>query len=265
MEGITMEGQQNTGQSLILALLPSAGLTLAVLAGLAAALAGFGHRWGWWHYRTGFMVLKGAAYVGIAAAVVSLAGLIITRPLLLRQGMVLSLAGILIGLLTASIPWSWFRTVKQVPYIHDISTDTENPPKFVAVLPLRKDATNPAEYGGPDIAAQQRKGYPDIVPLRLTAPPDRVFEQALQAAREMGWEIVEAAPGNRRIEATDTTFWFGFKDDVVIRITPEAEGSRVDVRSLSRVGRSDVGTNAKRIRAYFRLFERKNQQGKGTV
>ena len=250
-----MDGQQNTNQPFILALLPLAGILLAILAGLAAALAGFGHRWGWWHYRTGFTVLKAAAYLGIAAAAVSLAGLIITRPLLLRQGAVLSLAGILIGLLTAGIPWSWMRTVKQVPVIHDISTDTENPPKFVAVLPLRKDAANPAEYGGPDIAAQQRKGYPDIVPLRLTVPPDRAFEQALQAARDMGWEIVDANADGWRIEATDTTFWFGFKDDVVIRITPEPDGSRVDVRSLSRVGKSDVGTNAKRIRKYLNRLD----------
>ena len=188
-----MEGQQSTSQPLVIALLPAAGFSLAILAGLAAALAGFGHRWGWWHYRTGFMVLKAAAYLGIAAAAISLAGLIITRPLLLRQGALLSLAGVLIGLFTAGIPWSWMRTVKQVPYIHDISTDTENPPHFVAVLPLRKDAANPASYGGPDVAAQQRKGYPDIVPLHLPASPDRAFEQALQAARGMGWEIVDAS------------------------------------------------------------------------
>jgi uncharacterized protein (DUF1499 family) len=256
MEGTAMDGQQNSGQPLVIAMLPALGFTLAVLAGIAAALAGFGHRWGWWHYRTGFTVLKGAAYVGIAAAALSLASLIITRPLLLRQGVVLALAGILIGFLTAGIPWSWLRTVKQVPYIHDITTDTEKPPKFVAVLPLRKDAANPAEYGGSDIAAQQRKGYPDIVPLRLTVPPDRVFEQALQVARDMGWEIVDASSGQLRIEATDTTFWFGFKDDVVICITPKPDGSRIDVRSLSREGKSDVGTNAKRIRAYFRRLER---------
>jgi len=252
-----MDGQQNAGQPLVIAMLPALGFTLTVLAGIAAALAGFGHRWGWWHYRTGFMVLKVAAYVGIAAAAVSLAGLITTRPLLLRQGVVFSLAGILVGLLTAGLPWTWMRTVKQVPYIHDISTDTENPPQFAAVLPLRKDAANPAEYGGPDIAAQQRKGYPDIVPLRLPLRPDRALELAVQAAREMGWEIVDASPVQLRIEATDTTFWFGFKDDVVIRITPDPEGSRVDVRSLSRVGKSDVGTNAKRIRAYLRKFDQR--------
>jgi uncharacterized protein (DUF1499 family) len=256
IERIAMDGQQNTNQPFILALLPLAGTILAIIGGLAAASAGFGHRWGVWSYRTGFTVLKAAAYLGIAAAAVSLAGLIVTRPLLLRQGMVLSFAGILIGLITASIPWSWMRMVKQVPYIHDISTDAENPPKFIAVLPLRKDAPNPAEYGGPDIAAQQRKGYPDIVPRLMKVPPDRAFEQALSTARDMGWEIVDAKSKDGRIEATDTTFWFGFKDDVIIRITPALDGSRVDVRSLSRVGMSDVGTNAKRIRKYLNRLDR---------
>jgi len=251
-----MDGQQNTNQPFILALLQLMGTILAVLAGFAAASAGFGHRWGWWSYRTGFTVLKAAAYLGIAAAVVSLAGLVVTRPMFQRQGMVLAMAGILIGLLTAGIPWSWMRTAKQVPYIHDISTDTDNPPKFIAVLPLRKAAPNPAEYGGSDIAAQQRKYYPDIVPRLRKVPPDRAFEQALSTARDMGWEIVDAKPKDGRIEATDTTFWFGFKDDVVIRITPALDGSRVDVRSLSRGGKSDVGTNAKRIRDYFRKLER---------
>lgn len=253
-----MDGQQDNNQPFLLTLLPLAGMLFAILAGLAATLAGFGHRWGWWHYRTGFAVLKAAAYFGIAAAMVSLAGFIVTRPFHLRQGAVLSLVGILIGLLTASIPWSWMRTAKQMPVIHDITTDTDNPPNFVAILPIRKDAANPAEYGGPDIAAQQRQGYPDIVPIRMMVPPERAFEQALLVAREMGWEIVEANPKDNHIEATDTTFWFGFKDDVVIRITPAPDGSRIDVRSLSRVGKSDVGTNAKRIRAYFRKLERMN-------
>jgi len=250
-----MDGQQSTGQPLAIILLPAAAFALAVLAGIAATLAGFGHRWGWWHYRTGFMVLKGAAYLGVAAAIVSLAGLVMIRPLLQRQGAVLSLAGILVGLLTAGIPWSWLLTVKQVPSIHDISTDTENPPSFVAVLPLRKDAANPPEYGGPEIAAQQRKGYPDIVPLHLAVQPARAFGLAVQAARDMGWSIMDASSDRLHIEATDTTFWFGFKDDVVIRITPEPGGSRVDVRSVSRVGKSDVGTNAKRIRAYLRKLQ----------
>ena len=74
----------------------------------------------------------------------------------------------------------------------------------------------------------------------------------MAAARKIGWVIVDANAAEGRIETTDTTFWFGFKDDIVIRITPADHGSRVDIRSVSRVGKSDVGTNAKRIRKYLK-------------
>ena len=139
----------------------------------------------------------------------------------------------------------------RVPAIHDITTDTIQPPPFLAILPLRAGAVNPVEYGGADVAAKQKQAYPDIVPLTLAIPPDRAFDRALAAARGMGWEMVASDPAGGRIEATDTTFWFGFKDDVVVRVTPQPNGSRVDVRSLSRVGVGDIGANAARIRAYL--------------
>ncbi len=82
------------------------------------------------------------------------------------------------------------------------------------------------------------------------APPE-AFRRAEEIARGMGWEIVASVPREGRIEATDTTFWYGFKDDIVIRIEPEASASRIDVRSVSRVGKSDVGKNAARIRAFM--------------
>ena len=85
----------------------------------------------------------------------------------------------------------------------------------------------------------------------LSVPPSQAFDRALSAARGMKWEIVASDPATGRIEATDTTFWFGFKDDVVVRISSAPQGSRIDVRSVSRVGRSDVGTNAKRIQIYL--------------
>jgi uncharacterized protein (DUF1499 family) len=90
----------------------------------------------------------------------------------------------------------------------------------------------------------------------LNVSPVLAFDRALGAARAMGWRIVDANPGQGRIEATDTTFWFGFQDDVVIRVAPTETGSRVDVRSLSRAGRSDVGTNAKRVRAFLARLPR---------
>ena len=106
-------------------------------------------------------------------------------------------------------------------------------------------------YGGPAIAAQQKKAYPDLKPAVLGVPPAQAFDRAVDAAKKQGWEIVAAVPAAGRIEATDTTRWFGFKDDVVIRVRPEGAGSRVDVRSVSRVGRGDVGTNARRIRGFL--------------
>jgi hypothetical protein len=136
--------------------------------------------------------------------------------------------------------------------IHDITTDTANPPQFAAILPLRKDAPNPADYGGPAVAELQKKGYPDLRTEILNLPTNAAFERALATARALGWRIVAAIPEQGRIEATDTTFWFGFTDDIVIRITAAGERSLVDVRSVSRVGKSDVGTNAKRIREYLK-------------
>lgn len=177
--------------------------------------------------------------------------LMLSRRQLSRVRLVLSICGVVIGLLVVGVLWSWWHTAQQVPAIHDITTDTENPPRFVSILPLRKDAANPAEYGGPEIAAKQRAAYPDLAPVMLPEPPAQAFDRALRTARDMGWTIVDSNSGEGRIEATDTTFWFGFKDDMVIRITAADHGSRVDVRSVSRVGRSDVGTNAKRIRKYL--------------
>jgi uncharacterized protein (DUF1499 family) len=147
------------------------------------------------------------------------------------------------------------QQARSVPPIHDITTDTLDPPEFIAIRPLRADAPNPPEYAGEVVARQQQEAYPDIRPYRLDVGAENAFEQALAAARKMGWEIVVADPAAGRIEATATTFWYGFKDDVVVRISEDNGGSVIDVRSKSRVGRSDVGANAARIRAYLEVLK----------
>ncbi len=224
-------------------------VALALLAIVLLVIAGPATRLGWWDFRTGFGLLRWAAYLGIAALVVGLVVLVFRRPPTGRVWLVLALVA---GLIAVLVPWGWLRTAKRVPPIHDITTDTEHPPEFVAVLRLRAGAPNPPDYGGPEIAAAQRQAYPDVQPLMVGASPAATFDRALAAARDMGWEIVSADTNAGRIEATATTRWFGFKDDVVVRIMPEKSGSRVDVRSVSRVGQSDVGTNAKRIREYLK-------------
>ena len=224
---------------------------VAVLCGLAAVAAGLGTRYAIWNFRIGLDILKWSAYGGVAAAVLSLIGLLATVRLVFKRGFLLALLGLAIAGALVFVAWHWMQLAKSLPPIHDITTDTENPPKFVAILPLRKNASNPPDYGGPAIAAQQHKAYPDIKPLILGIPPGEAFDKAIAVARKMGWNIVDANKAAGRIEAIATTLWFGFKDDIVIRVEQSGAGSRVDIRSVSRVGVSDIGTNAKRIRKFL--------------
>jgi uncharacterized protein (DUF1499 family) len=235
----------------IASLVARAGLALTVLGALSLLMSGVGSRWDWWDFRTGFVIFRWTLYGGLVAGLVALAGLVLA--LLARAGRtaLLSLATLALLAGVAAVPVTHLRAAGRVPPIHDISTDLDDPPRFVAVLPHRQGAPNPAEHAGPALAAQQRAGYPDLGPVRFSAPPDRVFARAVDVARRLGWEIVATAPAEGRLEATDRTRWFGFRDDVVVRVRPDGAGSRVDVRSVSRVGRSDLGTNARRIRGFL--------------
>lgn len=238
-----------------LSLCAVAGLALALLAALVAALAGPGYRFGLWPLVTGFGMLRYAAYGGIAAAAVALLGVVLARPGGSRRGLPLAIAGLVIGATVFGVLWNNVRIARQAPPIHDITTDFEDPPAFVAVLPLRGEGTHPVAYGGEEIAAQQRAGFPEIGPVVLAMPPDQLFEAALATARDMGWQIVAAEPADGRIEATDTTLWFGFKDDIVIRVRLEGDGARLDIRSLSRIGGGDAGTNAARVKSFVAALE----------
>lgn len=232
-----------------------AAMIVVALALLAAVFSGFGHRWGWWDFRTGFQLLRWAAWLALGGGALALLALLIS--LARRRLRETAAAGIvvLVAVAVISVPLQWMQLARSVPPIHDISTDTGNPPAFVAILPLRAGSQNPPDYAGESVAAQQREAYPDIVPLDLDIGADAAFALALEAARASGWEIVDADPAAGRIEAVATTFWFGFRDDVVVRVTAHDAGSRIDVRSKSRVGRGDAGANALRIRAFLDRVE----------
>jgi uncharacterized protein (DUF1499 family) len=220
-------------------------LLVAVLSAMVLLLSGPGYRVGAWSLPTAFMLLRWGAYGGILAAVV--AGGAMWRA---RGRSVFAALAFVIGLTTVAIPLRLQRAAASAPPIHDITTDTANPPTFNAVVPLRADASNTLEYSQ-EVARQQREHYPDIKPVIVEMPPPQVFERALEAARDAGWEIVATDADAGWIEATDTTTFFGFKDDVVVRLTSIGSRTVVDVRSVSRVGRGDVGTNARRIREYL--------------
>jgi uncharacterized protein (DUF1499 family) len=152
------------------------------------------------------------------------------------------------------VPVAGFISVgAKYPPIHDISTDTDNPPKFVTLLAERAamNAPNSTDYD-PAVAAKQKVAFPDLKPKDLLLPQTEAFTRALDAAKAMGWRVAAAEPAEGRIEAVDTTFWSGFIDDIVIRVTPIGEKqSRIDVRSESRVGGGDAGKNGMRIAAYL--------------
>jgi uncharacterized protein (DUF1499 family) len=226
-------------------------LVFAILCALAAIVSGLGYRWGWWSLGWGFGTLRWAAYGATVATALAVAGAVVSRRNRKGRDFASAIVALLVGAATFGLPGLMLIRAEQLPSIHDITTDTTDPPKFVAVLPLGANARNSTNYGGAKIAAQQRAAYPEIAPFDSNVPPDKAFARALTVARAMGWDIVAAVPADGRIEATDTTFLFGFKDDIVIRVTPTPQGSRTDVRSESRIGGSDVGTNARRIASFL--------------
>lgn len=191
--------------------------------------------------------------LGIAASVLAVVALVLNARRGSTGAKVAAVLAFVIGAVSTNIPWQWQRMAQSVPPIHDISTDTITPPGYIEVAAIRREqrVPNSLDYSA-DVAALQRTGYPDVAPAFLGAPPADAYRRALDLVRARGWEVVAADETSHRIEATDTTYWFGFKDDIAIRVSPIPDGtSRVDVRSVSRVGRSDVGTNAKRIRAFL--------------
>lgn len=229
-------------------------LAVAVAAAAFVMLlaSGPGTRLGLWPWQTGLALMKWAAYTGFASGAAGLVLLALhAMPRWRALGIGVPLAVLALSIAAFAPPLYFLAQAKRVPPIHDITTNVERPPQFVALLPERRKSPNGADYGGPEIAAQQKKAYPDIVPKTVPGQPADAFARAVEVARAMGWRIVEADGIEGRIEATATTTWFGFQDDIVIRIVPSPQGSVVDVRSASRVGRSDIGANAKRIREFM--------------
>jgi uncharacterized protein (DUF1499 family) len=202
-----------------------------------------------------FATMRVAAYIGAGTAVGGAAIAAYQYVRSSRLAIAVTLLGVVMGLVALGVPYTWDQRLRTLPPIHDISTDLENPPAFEAVVPLRAGAPN-ALVRTPAVTGQQRRGYPDIAPITLPSAMPVTFDKALALAQASGWTIVTADKGAGRIEATATTRWFGFEDDVVLRLTPWGAGTRVDMRSVSRVRTRDAGTNAGRIRAFLAGLQR---------
>ena len=225
-----------------------AGLAVAIGCALAALGAGLGYRFGYWHFRTGIATLGYVFWVAAGTAVFCALAAVLAAARADAGAIVTAVAGLAIAGVTAWVPYDLRMTANSVPAIHDITTDIANPPPFVKVAAVRKKDDHPVAYD--NVGEQQRKAYPDLAPLVFKSPRDKVFAAAQAALASMGLEQIEADAAQGRIEATATSMLFGFKDDVVVRVADAPGGTKVDVRSKSRVGRNDFGMNAKRIRAF---------------
>ena len=230
-------------RSVLLRLSGPWGLILGLAALGAVALSALGYRQGWWPLARAFAIFEYAVYAAILGFLLSAVALYRSASHR-RYGQLLLAA---VGLLAASLPPAmaahWQYAGRTTPRVNDISTDTSNPPPFLAT-PTR--AAYPAQN-----AELQQATYPDLAPLELKLSPHDTFAAALAVVRERDWEILAADQDEGRIEAVASSFLYGFKDEVAIRVTRSGTGGRVDLRSRSRIGRNDRGANAKRIRAFM--------------
>jgi hypothetical protein len=209
--------------------------------------------------RPPYLFLLGIAFLAAAAAGGALA---------FRRSWLPALAAIVVAVAAGGFGYLplWMKAqAESHPFIHDVTTDVTDPPAFVAVLEERRDAPNPPEYDREQTAAQL-EGFPDLRPLIMPKPLPEAFAIAVEAVKAEGLTIKDIAPQDRRIEATETVPLFGFKDDVVIRLK-DAHGvaTVIDIRSKSRVGGSDLGFNARRIRSLIDRMEEKGGRLEGPL
>ncbi|HEY1631330.1 MAG TPA: DUF1499 domain-containing protein [Rhizomicrobium sp.] len=244
----------------VVARLSAASFAVSLVLGLVAS---FGTRFEFFSYRIGlFEIFPWCLYFGIAGAALGLVWAASAFFANTGTGARYGVIGLVGSIVIVAAPIYDIAMSAELPPIHDITTDTEHAPEFVALTSQRPGADNPPEYEGAklitfkgkmsSVSALQHKYYEDVHAAAVLQSPEALFRRANRTAYAMGWAIVAVAPDEGRIEATDTSFFFGFTDDIVIRVKPAGLGARLDIRSEARQGQRDWGRNADRIRAYMK-------------
>lgn len=229
-------------------------LVAAVAAAFLLPIAALGSRFGIWSFTVGFVITGVGTLVAAAGLVLAFVALIVAfRAGRLAERMPVGI-GLVINLATLAVVGVQINIATSVPPIHNISTDVNDAPPMRELAAIRGESANAWEYDRERIATLQRDAYPWVQPIETEREPGAAFRHAVDVATRLGWQLVHEDEQAGLIEATDTTFWFGFKDDVVIRIQPTENGSRVDLHSVSRVGASDLGANARRIGEFIHEY-----------
>jgi uncharacterized protein (DUF1499 family) len=229
-------------------------LGISVLSLAILGLAGPAHRLGMSLDSADAIVLWAAHGCGAAAVVAIVAGVLAYRGRAWLR-LTVAAAAVVIGVTGFVIGFDAYRRVWLVASFYVFSSVLVYPPTFTAVIARRADSPNRLDRT-PQLAELQRQSYSDLAPLTVATRPEQTFDRVLSVAQARGWEIVTADKSSGRIEATDTTRWFGFVDDISIRLTAWGSGTRVDVRSVSRTGIGDAGRNADRIRGFLKELQR---------
>ena len=237
-------------------------LALALIAAFIGLAGPVGAGWGLWDWKSGLGSLRYSFYLAVFALVLGLFVGWLNKKRGIKATKSFRIMGMVVALGYAGWMLSWVYTARSVPAIHDVSTDLADPPQF-RMLALRTDnlddvpgADDPEMRG---LNPQQRweslhrNAYGDVRTVRISEPVVDVVAKAERLAKARDWDVAIADPIEGRVEATATTALFRFKDDVVLRVRPseDGKGSVVDMRSVSRVGVSDLGVNAKRVRAFL--------------
>ncbi len=233
------------GKALIPRIAALTGIDAVVFSALGVAGAHFGVI----APRIGFLVFGISLLVGsLLALTLGALGLVVAP-----DGRRTSLIGVVCGAAGLFLLAILLMPVLDTPMIHDVTTNPDDPPHFQAIADLQDNAGRDLSYphGDGDVTAQQRRAYGDLETLRLDKSPSEALEAARQAAEALGWVIVAVDEEAGIVEAYDTSKFFRFIDDVVVRIRVDGTGSEVDVRSTSRVGKSDLGVNARRVRVFL--------------
>ncbi|TEW55308.1 DUF1499 domain-containing protein [Psychromonas sp. RZ22] len=238
--------------------LSNSALIVALICITGAALMVFGSSLGLWEPIVGFAASRNYNNVlGYCTIIIAVIALFLALKNKQSKNTVKSLIALVLGLIIlAPTMLSLITTPVRYPPIHDITSDTQNPPQFTFLTDSRAGAKNTLVYAGQEIAVQQLKAFPDIQPIISELAPDQAYLKAIKIAENMDWLIVNQDLNLLKFEATARTPFFNFADDVVVKITTQQNNSRIDIRSVSRIGRGDRGVNAKRIKEFTEQFNR---------
>lgn len=238
-----------------------AAVILSIGGAAIALIAAVGSGRGAWDFRTGFSVLRYTLYAAALGGVLAIAALWMSERTALHKLSRLNILVLVVALCFVGYVGSQILTARSVPAIHDITTNLEDVPSFYRLHVREDNLDQIPDLGRPPLKrltprerwkVVHREGYGDLHTIRVPWTVAETTNRAEALARKRGWEIVTEDPVNGILEAVDTSLFFRFKDNIVVRARRDGSGALVDMRSMSRVGVSDVGVNAKRIRSFLK-------------